>query len=106
MENEAEYAAMREALQGVLQSHVRLGKAYRCECSLCAQIRDALEPGGGQRYADRIRDECAGIADWKVDQIATMLKTASEQEAPSLRLMQKVGREIADRIRALKGRVF
>jgi len=106
MEREAENAAMREALQSALQSHVRLGKAYRCDCSLCVQIRDSLEEGAGLRYADRIREECAAIADWRVEQLVTEMRTAPESEVPRLRMMQKIAREIGDRIRSLKGRTF
>ena len=99
----SEYAAMREALEAALQSHVRLGKAYRCECSLCTQIRDALGATAGQGFADRVREECAQIADWKAQQIKTSTPMAPEAEAPCLTAAFKTAREVADRIRTLKG---
>ncbi len=100
---QAEYAAMREALEAALQSHVNLGKAYRCECSLCIQIREALSPGAGRGYADRLREECAQIADWKAEQIRASAPVAPEPEAQCLKVALKTAREVADRIRTLKG---
>jgi len=94
--DEATVAAMREALEAALQSHVNLGKARRCDCSLCVQIRQALEPGAGRGFADRLREECAQVADWKASQVDT-------RQSPEA---QKAAREIADRIRILKGRQF
>lgn len=103
---QAEYAAMREALEAALQSHVNLGKAYRCECSLCAQIREALSAGAGRGYADRLREECAQIADWKAEQIRASTPVAQEAEAQCLKAALKTAREVADRIRTLKGTGF
>ena len=105
MPHESEHAVMREALEAALQSHVKLGKAYRCECSLCAQIREALASDAGRAYGDRIREECALVADWKADQLkgdATSRPDAGDDRA----LAHKAAREIGDRIRALKGRLF
>jgi len=105
MPHESEHAAMREALEAALQSHVKLGKAYRCECSLCAQIREALAGDAGRSYGDRIREECALVADWKADQLkgeATNQPNTGDGRALAL----KAAREIGDRIRALKGRLF
>ncbi len=99
----SEYAAMREALEAALQSHVKLGKAYRCECSLCAQIRDALGAAAGRGYADRLREECAQIADWKAEQIRASAAVAQGAEAEGLKAALKTAREVADRIRTLKG---
>jgi hypothetical protein len=99
----SEYAAMREALEAALQSHVKLGKAYRCECSLCTQIREALGPAAGRGYADGVREECAQIADWKAEQIKVSVAVAQGAEAEGLKAAFKVAREVADRIRTLKG---
>jgi hypothetical protein len=99
---DADIQAMREALEATLQSHVRLGKAKLCDCSLCHQIREALAPLAGQRYSDRLREECANVADWKVGQLTGELSRASDESAQLLRGALKVAREIADRIRALK----
>jgi hypothetical protein len=102
---EAVFAAMREALQAALQSHVRLGKAYRCDCSLCVQIRHALETTAGADFADRIREECAQVADWKAAQCGKQLNDTSSQ-VDALRAAHKTATEIADRIRVLKTRQF
>ena len=106
MPDESDYAAMHEALQAALQSHVKLGKAYRCECSLCAQIRDALALGAGKSYGDRIREECALVADWKADQLKGEAARVGGNGADWLTLAHRAAREIGDRIRALKGRTF
>jgi len=91
-------AAMREALEATLQSHERSLKAQRCTCSLCLQIRDALAAGAGDRFADRLREECAGIADWRAEE----LRKASLGGDEALKRAAKVAREIGDRIRALR----
>ncbi len=103
MTRDAEIEAMREALEATLQSHVRMGKARGCDCSLCHQIREALAPNSGVRHADRLREECANVADWKAGQISQALSGVKGKDAEGLRSMLKVAREIADRIRALKG---
>ncbi len=103
MTRDADIQAMREALEATLQSHVRLGKAKLCDCSLCHQIREVLAPGAGQRYSDRLREECANVADWKVGQLNSELAAAKGEAAQGLRAALKVAREIADRIRGLKG---
>ena len=105
MPHESEHAAMREALEAALQSHVKLGKAYRCECSLCTQIREALACDAGRSYSDRIREECAQVADWKADQLRGE-GTSPPNPGDGRALAQKAAREIGDRIRALKGRLF
>jgi hypothetical protein len=104
--NGADVQAMREALEATLQSHVRMGKARLCDCSLCQQIREALAPGSGERYADRLREECACVADWKAGQLSSELAKSEGEEAESLRSLLKVAREISDRIRALKGGIL
>jgi glutamyl/glutaminyl-tRNA synthetase len=101
MPDESDYAVMHEALQAALQSHVKMGKAYRCECSLCAQIRDALALGAGRSYGDRIREECALVADWKGEAART-----SGSGVDGLAVAHKAAREIGDRIRALKNRML
>jgi hypothetical protein len=104
MPHESEHAVMREALEAALQSHVRLGKAYRCECSLCAQIREALACEAGKSYGDRIREECALVADWKADQLKG--EAAATQAHDGRAQALRAAREIGDRIRALKGRLL
>lgn len=106
MSEEATLSAMREALQAALQSHVRMGKARLCECSLCLQIRDALKKEGGAAHADRLREECAQVADWKASQIETSLTDTPPDQQPTVRIALKTARDIADRIRVLKGRKF
>jgi hypothetical protein len=106
MDLEARCAAMREALQAALQSHVKLGKAYRCDCSLCIQIRASLEPEGGVEFADRVRAECAQVADWKLSQLRSELATASNQTAEPIKTAMQAVREVADRIRVLMNRRY
>jgi hypothetical protein len=106
MPDESDYAVMHEALQAALQSHVKMGKAYRCECSLCAQIRDALALGAGRSYGDRIREECALVADWKADQLKGEAARTSGSGVDGLAVAHKAAREIGDRIRALKNRML
>jgi hypothetical protein len=103
MIRDADVQAMREALEATLQSHVRLGKAKSCDCSLCHQIREALTPGAGQRYSDRLREECANVADWKVGQLKSELAASKGKEPERLRSLMKVAQEIADKIRTLRG---
>ncbi|MGQ0508382.1 MAG: hypothetical protein ACT4TC_24040 [Myxococcaceae bacterium] len=103
---EADVQAMREALEATLQSHVRMGKARLCDCSLCQQIREALAPGAGERFSDRLREECANIADWKVGQLNADLAKAKSEQAETIRGLLKVAREIGDKIRALKGGIL
>src|SRR4051794_15337233 len=97
MSREADVEAMREALEATLQSHVRMGEAKLCDCSLCHQIREALAPGSGQRHADRLREECANVADWKVRQLSNELSSVDDTDAERVRAMLKVAREIGDR---------
>jgi hypothetical protein len=105
MADESTFAAMREALLAALQPHIKMGKAFICDCSLCRQIRDALEAGAGERFADSIREECALVADWKADQL-TAEANASSEKSDAVRTQAKVAREVADRIRVLKGRKY
>jgi hypothetical protein len=100
---EAHLAAMREALSAALQSHVNLGKARPCSCSLCSQIRAALQPGAGASFSDYVREECAQVADWKIAQLQGELSLHPDE---GLKLALKSAREIADRIRVLKGRTL
>jgi hypothetical protein len=104
MDLEAQCAVLREALQAALQSHVKLGKAAPCDCSLCHQMRAAIEPGAGAEYADRLRAECAQVADWKVTQLNTALAAATGPETEVLRAASRAVREVADRIRVLMNR--
>src|SRR4051812_45584356 len=105
-ESEAEVAAMREALNAALQPHIKMGKAFVCDCSLCMQIRDALATGAGERYADRVREECALVADWKADQLGADASKATPEQAEAIKAQAKIAREVGDRIRVLKGRKF
>jgi hypothetical protein len=103
---EARFAAMREALEAALQAHVRLGKAQRCDCSQCVQIRAALDSKAGQGFAERIREECAQVADWKADQLSSQLAGADPAQTELIRAALKVVREVGDRIRVLKERQY
>ena len=93
MNQEAQVAALREALLATLQSHQRMGKAAPCDCSLCEQIRDALKEDAGSSYRRRLREECAQVADWVADQTARL----ESKQSPIV----KVAREIGARIRLL-----
>lgn len=102
MSSDAELATRNAALEAALQSHANQGKAQRCDCSLCYQLRDALADGAGRRYADLLREECALVA----EEVYQRARTSEAQETgPALR-PSKVAREIADRIRMLKGPGF
>ena len=62
---EAQFAAMREALGYALLSHSNKGKAQPCDCSQCSMIRMALKPEGGKKFADRVRSECIQLIEWR-----------------------------------------
>jgi hypothetical protein len=98
MQPEDKLAPMRDALHATLQSHQRLGKAAPCDCSLCHQIRDALGPQAVQAYRQRLREECALVADWIADQVASQQEGSPEV---SVKLAIKTAREIGTRIRLL-----
>jgi hypothetical protein len=106
MQEEASVAVMREALEATLQSHMNQGRARPCECSLCVQIRHALQPDGGKGFADRIREECAQIADWKAKQAEPPPGLDNSNAELAVKAVQRAAKEIADRIRVLKGRRF
>lgn len=91
---------MRDALAAALQSHQRMGKAAPCDCSLCKQVREALSPAGGANYRQRLREECAQVADWVADQLAAR-ERAGEVLDPAAKAAVKAAREIGTRIRLL-----
>jgi hypothetical protein len=93
-----DFSAMRDALSAAMQSHQRLGKAAPCDCSLCAQIKSAMQPEAGRDYRKRLREECAKVADWIGDQVQDR---GAEHSDEASRLAIKTAREIAARIRLL-----
>jgi hypothetical protein len=99
---ESQLGAMREALLAAMQSHAKLGKAKPCDCSLCEQVSAALRSDAGANFGDRIREECAQIADWKAAQLQGELSAKSLGNAEPLKAGIRAAREISDRIRVLK----
>lgn len=99
--DEANVAVRNAAIEAALQSHANRGKAQRCDCTLCIQLRDALSDGAGKRFADLMREECALVADeiYQRERREEAAGTATKDSRPT-RLL----REVADRIRLLKGR--
>lgn len=93
--NESDVAAMREALEYALLAHANKGRARPCDCSLCEMIRKALSSEAGRSYAQRLRQECIDVVQFKVD---TLRK--HPEEAAQLKAVH-VAREICEMLKGM-----